>query len=208
MNTVDAIVEEEHPLGVKIKFDANPLIASPMQSPSQVSPPLRVVKKSASMGSGSLRWNPISRKNSIPRPSTAEKGPVVEEFSPITTPIPTDSLLDEDFLRTLSFSKRGSMMLGGEKAVNSQARTNAGRYVRFGTGHKWLLTDCRQPIFSMLASPSVGLLSDDLEKESQKVRSMYEQGSNLNWEAGAQSGITERLNAEQPSTGTGAETSK
>ena len=36
----------------------------------------------------------------------------------------------------------------------------------------------------MLASRSVPVLSDDLEKESQKVRSMYEQGSSVNWEDG------------------------
>lgn len=46
---------------------------------------------------------------------------------------------------------------------------------------------------SMLVSPSIKILSDDLEKESQKVRSMYEQGSNLDWEAGAIPGIAERL---------------
>lgn len=50
---------------------------------------------------------------------------------------------------------------------------------------------------SMLVSPTVKILSDDLEKESQKVRSMYEQGSNLDWEAGAYSGISERLNIDQ-----------
>jgi hypothetical protein len=33
-------------------------------------------------------------------------------------------LLDDNFLDNMSFSKRGSMMLGGKKAVNEQARTN------------------------------------------------------------------------------------
>ena len=32
-----------------------------------------------------------------------------------------------DLLRTLSFSKRGSVMLGGKKVVNGQARATAGR---------------------------------------------------------------------------------
>lgn len=46
----------------------------------------------------------------------------------------------------------------------------------------------RQPSFSMLASPPINVLSDDLEKESQKVRSMYEQGSSLDWQEGKYSG--------------------
>jgi len=50
---------------------------------------------------------------------------------------------------------------------------------------------------SMLVSPTVKILSDDLEKESQKVRSMYDQGANLDWEAGAYSGIAERLEVNQ-----------
>ena len=58
----------------------------------------------------------------------------------------------------------------------------------------------RQPSVSMLVSPTIKILSDDLEKESQKVRSMYEQGSNLDWEAGAFSGIAERLTADQSTT--------
>lgn len=36
----------------------------------------------------------------------------------------------------------------------------------------------------MLASPAIKVLSEDLEKESQKVRSMYEQGSNFDWQDG------------------------
>lgn len=36
----------------------------------------------------------------------------------------------------------------------------------------------------MLVSPSPKLLSDDLEQESQKVRSMYESGNNYDWHEG------------------------
>jgi hypothetical protein len=38
-----------------------------------------------------------------------------------------ESLLDEEFLGSLTFSKRGSVMLGGKKAVNGHVRTNGGR---------------------------------------------------------------------------------
>ncbi|KAL5318486.1 hypothetical protein ACEPPN_013547 [Leptodophora sp. 'Broadleaf-Isolate-01'] len=180
VNTTDAI-EEEVSLGVEIDFDKSSKVVSPLQSPTQASTS-KVITKSPSIGSGSMRWKPGSRKSSNGRVSGAEKTDEEKEFVPITTDIPTDEFLDEEFLRTLSFSKRGSVMLGGRKVVNGHARANVGR---------------RQPSMSMLVSPTVKILSDDLEKESQKVRSMYEQGSNLDWEAGAYSGISERLNIDQ-----------
>lgn len=39
------------------------------------------------------------------------------DFSPISVSIPTDSLLGEDFLTNVDFSKRGSLMFGGKRAV-------------------------------------------------------------------------------------------
>ncbi len=36
----------------------------------------------------------------------------------------------------------------------------------------------------MLASPSIKIMSDDIEKESQKVRSMYDPGSTFDWQDG------------------------
>ena len=60
-----------------------------------------------------------------------------------------------------------------------------------------LLTLCRQPGVSMIASPTITLpLPDDLEKESQKVRSMYEQGSAFNWEDGKYSAMAKGSNSE------------
>jgi hypothetical protein len=54
--------------------------------------------------------------------------------------------------------------------------------------------DPRQPSFSMLTSPTIKILSDDLEKESQKVRSMYEQGSNFDWEDGSDIAMANQTN--------------
>jgi hypothetical protein len=49
----------------------------------------------------------------------------------------------------------------------------------------------------MIASPTIKLpLSDDLEKESQKVRSMYEQDSAFDWEDGKYSAMAKRSNFE------------
>lgn len=61
-----------------------------------------------------------------------------------------------------------------------------------------MLICSRQPSFSMLASPSIKILSDDLEKESKKVRSMYEQGGGLDWEDGKYAAMTKRANVEDP----------
>ena len=159
------------------------------QSPSTV-PETPINKKSESIRSGSLsRWRtPGSRKGSLPRtpPSNAKMAsPSEEEFTPITTPIPTESLLDPEFLDQLSFSNRGSIMMGGKKAVNGQARQNLVR---------------RQPSLSMLALPSIRVLSDDVEMESKKVRSMYEAGSGPDWEEGRFQPMDDHLVTEQETT--------
>jgi hypothetical protein len=59
------------------------------------------------------------------------------------------------------------------------------------------LIGLRQPSFSLLASPSIKILSDDLEKESKKVRSMYEQGIGLDWEDGKYALMAKRANVEE-----------
>jgi len=53
-----------------------------------------------------------------------------EEFSPIMTQIPTDAQLELDFINHITFSNRGSVLLGGRKAVKGQARLQGGR--RYG----------------------------------------------------------------------------
>jgi hypothetical protein len=119
-------------LGVSIDFNSAP---PPAANSNALGTPMHgtgtsKLVKSQSAGSGSMsRWKkPISRKGSLPKtPNGKNTSTSEEDFSPITTPIPTDSLLEEDFLDQLSFSKRGSMMLGGKKAVNGHARVNGGR---------------------------------------------------------------------------------
>lgn len=118
--------------------------------------------KSDSINSGTHKWRrPTSKAGNTKTPLAITKTASVEDFSPITTPIPTDSLLEADFLDKLSFSKRGSMMLGGKKAVNRPVRGVKG------------------PSFSLLVSPSPQLLSEEVEMESRKVRAMYEAGAHL-----------------------------
>jgi hypothetical protein len=122
VNTVD-----ENILGVKIDFNSSLQSANPPQSPVPSTP---TVARVDSMGSASLsRWRrPGSRKNSTPKtPRTPTSKSTPEEFTPISTPIPTENLIDEELLESLTFSKRGSVMLGGKKAVNGHMRTNGGR---------------------------------------------------------------------------------
>lgn len=196
LNTVD----NDNVLGININFDSKVAMAnssptlqtqwSDVQSPALAkSPTLMKNECVGSSSAGSLkRWK---TKNGNAKTST---GPGAgaghgtgkstdlpeEDFSPITTPIPNESILEEHFMQSMSFSNRGSMMLGGTKAVNGQARTNATR---------------RQPSFSMLAttSPTIKVLSDDLEMESQKVRSMYESGSGFDWRDGKDDATDNRL---------------
>lgn len=131
---------EDHALGVVINFDNTSSAMSTPQSPTIEQSKDVQVPQSPSIAKNSMssesKWRlPGSRKNSVPRtPENREnrenRESSQEDFSPITTPIPTDSLLDDGFMDGMSFSKRGSIMFGGKKAVNKpgiQARVNVGR---------------------------------------------------------------------------------
>lgn len=97
----------------------------------------------------------------------------MEPFSPITTPIPTDSLLDEE-LAQLSFSKRGSIMFGGKRPANQGGAGNASSSGKDNGHHHH-----HRPQI-----PNIRLLSVDVERDSQKVRSLYDSGESLDWREG------------------------
>lgn len=119
VNTVSTI--EENALGVKIDFNFSSAQVREVEVELPATPSL---KREGSMH----RWmKAVSRKSSAPQTPTSKEETEEESFSPITTPIPTDSLLDEGFLDAISFTKRGSMMFGGKRAVNGHARTDGGR---------------------------------------------------------------------------------
>lgn len=59
-----------------------------------------------------------------PRSTESKSNGSEAEFSPITTPIPTKSELQLDFMDHIAFSKRGSVLLGGKKALNRRSRAN------------------------------------------------------------------------------------
>lgn len=107
------------------------------------------------------------------------------EFVPLATTLPDAKL---NFMEQLSFSQRGSVMLGGRKAVTKkQARMSVRPRVR-------------QPP-TVVESPSTNnnnnTLSAETEKESLKVRSMYEAGSETDWRDGRSMGDSDTMIREE-----------
>jgi hypothetical protein len=123
VNSLLAMSEDAaNTLGMNINFN------SPSQTMSSTPPTqqtaLPQLVESQSSTSSISRWQRPKSKNGSAKGKDSLDG---EDVFSITTPIPTDSLLEEDFMSKLSFSKRGSMMVAGKKAVNGQARLNGGR---------------------------------------------------------------------------------
>ncbi|KAM7208640.1 USP6 N-terminal-like protein [Naviculisporaceae sp. PSN 640] len=132
------------------------------------------------------------------------------EFIPISTPIPEHSLWDE--LGDLSFSKRGSIMFGGRTdrlaasfmtkpddptaASSSTAAILEPAGVMPGPDNDHMAQEA--PVASTndesQSIPSIHVVPmDDVERESQKVRSLYESGDTLNWQDGGRVSFGERL---------------
>lgn len=118
ISTVD---ESAH--GIDINFKPTPSMASSLLTTS-TSPVLSgvFVGKSDSLRSGSLRSPSLkmsrwTRKGSQSKPPNYLATEDEEDFTPIAVPVPTESLIDQSVLDNMAFSKRGSMMLGGKKAV-------------------------------------------------------------------------------------------
>jgi hypothetical protein len=189
-------------LGLAASLSASASVNSPAlkvhsapETPAKTLPEVKVTKGGSLSLENSSRWRrPSSSRSSKPKtPPTIARAASVENFTPITTSIPTDSLLEEDFLNKLSFSKRGSVMLGGKKAVNRPVRTSV---VKEGA-----------PSFSLLVSPSSKVLADEVEMESQRVRAMYETGMYLEPNSarssaiGSHSTLEEELGEQQAANG-------
>lgn len=194
VNTLDENVPSKSALVIDFSPPPSGATVSTPQTPTRTSDTTNIVKSDSVRSGGMSSWRkPGSRNGNSPKTPRENKTPTKEEdFSPITTSIPTDSLLEEDFLDQITFSKRGSMMLGGKKAVNAQARINGGRRCVCRNSSHINLTFGRQPSFSLLISPSPKVLPDELEIESQKVRSLYDTGVTLDWQDGSDSTIDGR----------------
>ncbi|PHH70714.1 hypothetical protein CDD83_5361 [Cordyceps sp. RAO-2017] len=156
-------------------------------------------------------------------------------FSPLAIRIPTASLIDDDFMAGFSFTKRGSIMLGGGSAprppnldgtLDQQQQQQQQRHQQKGDDAdrhrpaaapadadadaalspppaRAARSTAPRPVSqvstadtvarSLTGAPDIRVLSVDVEKESQKVRSLYETGDGINWEDGARHSFCERL---------------
>ncbi|KAI2784041.1 rab-GTPase-TBC domain-containing protein [Daldinia loculata] len=177
-------------------------------------------------------------------PSLGRLSPIPDPHdSPvISTTIPTERLLEDDFMTQLSFSKRGSLIFGAKHPrksnrnipkmaeqhgiVNNETAgadrpreprafpliptrekvpdavvvgASANEPAKFSGAPDDALTST--PPTPRRLPPSVRVISAEAEKESQKVRSLYESGEGVKWEEGARhSSIDERIqpSAEDP----------
>ena len=181
--SVNTVEENASSLSTRVSSPAVKVQSAP-ETPAKSLPEAKVMKSSSMSSSGSKRWRRHSSvKSTNPKtPPKIMRSTPTEEFTPITMNIPTDSL-EEDFLSRLSFSKRGSVMLGGKKAINRPVRTSV---IAKGA-----------PSFSLLVSPSAKLLSEEAELESQRVRAMYEAGAYLDANSSQSSPIDSQSNIEE-----------
>jgi hypothetical protein len=131
--------------------------------------------------------------------------------------IPCDNLLDDDyFLSSVSFSKRGSIMFGGDPAID--AKTSDLESIKTPTNDdgRAVIPTPTTPVSQSQARPSsdtaetdddlkknynvplmsppdIRVLAADVEKESQKVRSLYSVGDSPYGEPGSRRSYCERL---------------
>ena len=188
--------------------DSNDKVASPSPDAHAPSPVVRGSPKSPDspkFGSRSLNLSGGRGQQSgslvslQPTPTSTDN-----EFVPISTPIPEDSLWDD--LGDLSFSKRGSIMFGGRTnplaAMTKSDETPAASAVAPSeppAGVMPALVDrSKEPPPPPAATssstndesqsvPSIRVVSMEVERESQKVRSLYESGDTfLHWQDGGQ----------------------
>jgi hypothetical protein len=138
-------------------------------------------------GAGTTNPEPGNRRGS-PTPSADR------DFAPIDTTIPTEILIDD--LSSLTFSHRGSIMFGGKRAfalvpdaaqqmdealLNQDAVATANSNTNAGAGGDAPVETPDAPLQVPETSktgsvPSIQVVPLDVEKESQKVRSLYESG--------------------------------
>jgi len=174
------------------------------------SPTNRLRKKSLSEDSPPCGAAMVPGHAKPPGPTrsvSANQSPVLQQtfdFAPLAISIPTESLLEDDFMSNVSFSKRGSLMFGGKRALAGETGMDDDDVHGLkddGAADDDLVgsPDCdatkipadggegvSPPEISPKAHPppSIRVLSD-IAKESQKVRSFYEVGDTIvDWEKG------------------------
>jgi hypothetical protein len=135
--------------------------------------------------SGALENSSNPAKSQSPAASSPVNTGADEEYTPITTPIPTDDQLELDFMQHISFSNRGSVLLGGKKAIKDHARKIGGRrYANVIPTLFTILIKNRQPSVAKISPETSDNISGTVEMESLKVRSLYDTEYATRWENG------------------------
>lgn len=153
-----------------------------------------------------------------------QASPLPDPAPTIDTNIPQGSLLDDGFLDSFEFSKRGSVYFGGKRAIGAPSPTIAASLMdKFtdpraapaapvspphgATAFKPATSDAK-PDWRLHAKksslPDIRVMPDDTERGSQKVRSLYESTDLGFWQdvaPGRQSGEPLEPPEEVPSDG-------
>lgn len=136
--------------------------------------------------------------------SERSQPPPQNDFHPINTSIPEGRFLDD--IESLNFSKRGSILFGGKRAVSppnpalgpspmQMSPTRPAPAPVLAASSADGAPDSKPAAVSLqptprdsarkLSLPNIRVMSVDTERESQKVRSLYESGDFVNWQDGA-----------------------
>lgn len=133
-------------------------------------------------------------------------------FMPLTTEIPTDSLLASDLFEQLEFSKRGSIMFGGKRsalgplAQKPAEKASVPATTRDAHDAPGSLSRAIGGDGASSTVPSIRVLSVDVERESQKVRSLYDSTESVDWNEGARaSTLVEHPGTAEDAPSTGEE---
>jgi hypothetical protein len=131
-------------------------------------------------------------------------------YAPLVVSIPSDSLLDDDFINSLTFSNRGSVMFGGRRplaAANMESPvTTTAQSAPIQPLHEHehehappavaaAPTEARDTRKSSMdfagvdsakamSPPDIRVLTADVELESQKVRSLYDSATHVDGDNG------------------------
>ncbi|KJZ80285.1 hypothetical protein HIM_00135 [Hirsutella minnesotensis 3608] len=162
--------------------------------------------------------SPVSTSTSTSTPNTS-----TPDYAPLAVRIPTPSLLDDGFMTAFTFSKRGSLVFAGPSPLALDAimddRANAPSPSPSSSASlaappaspspprtlpRPAVSVPPRPVSGisnaetmsnkgLMAAPDIRVLSVDVEKESQKVRSLYQAGDDIDWEDGARRSYCERL---------------
>jgi hypothetical protein len=174
----------------------NALVRSPADSwladvetdPNTEVPEIRVQQDhfdgSSASKEGGTSW--LSRKTSKTSRRSPTKPRVENVFKGITLDIPSGGLGDELSTNEMEFSKRGSMLIDGQK-VNRPLLASA------LNSPKAVASRATRSSPSSRARAPVKILSTDEETLSQKVRSLYEGGAELPQDADANSSLGRRM---------------